>query len=385
MPFQCAPEASAQAHNIALVKRRRVREKSSRQVVHESFQHISKNIHPLYPFLDRQQIGSTALGPELERKLGSDSAWSVLFYAILALESQYCNGGSFQPANNVAWRLFSTAVALFPDLFITRTTLTIVQTITAMTIFASNVSCMQLKYTLVSEGVRKSQTLRYDRLSAPGHDARNRTFWVLFCLEKTVTFMMTKSSSIMDSDICSTAPKLVEMAPSKQSSTFFLAWIRLSRLLSRIYASLHSVSVRARSVYYFKSTINHLKNELENWRKSIPALYRPTSPIRGHDFQLAQRMSMCVRLHYGYHNIMLHLNRANLQLQHPDDNPEDIISDIMPHYGILNLSRILVAVPLAAFFVRFDLVVDNPTHPATSSNLALLDVGAGHFSRIEYA
>ncbi|KAJ4289886.1 hypothetical protein N0V90_011219 [Kalmusia sp. IMI 367209] len=94
---------------------------------------------------------------------------------------------------------------------------------------------------------------------------------------------------------------------------------------------------------------------------------------------------------------MLHLNRAVLQLQHLETNVEEIVSDIMHTTRcILELTKyievqpytplwVLAAVPLAAFFVLFDLVVDNPTHPDTSSNLALLDVGSGHFSRIEYA
>jgi hypothetical protein len=51
----------------------------------------------------------------------------------------------------------------------------------------------------------------------------------------------------------------------------------------------------------------------------------------------------------------------------------------------LTMFRILASVPLAAFLVLFDLVVDNPTHPETAANLALLDVGGGHFSGLEYA
>ena len=38
-----------------------------------------------------------------------------------------------------------------------------------------------------------------------------------------------------------------------------------------------------------------------------------------------------------------------------------------------------------ALFVLFDLVINNPRHPETHSNLALLDISGGHFSRIEYA
>ena len=149
----------------------------------------------------------TAFGPELEHKLASNKAWSALFYAILALGSQYHDGGSFHSANNIAWRFFCTALALFPDLLITKASLTVVQAMTAMAIFASNVSCMQFEYAMVSEGVKKAIMLGYHQSSAPGHAAQNRTFWVLFCLEKTMTFTMGRSSSIMDSDISSAFPR----------------------------------------------------------------------------------------------------------------------------------------------------------------------------------
>lgn len=41
--------------------------------------------------------------------------------------------------------------------------------------------------------------------------------------------------------------------------------------------------------------------------------------------------------------------------------------------------------PLSALFILFDFVVHNPNHRETRSNLALLDVASGYFSRLEYA
>ena len=55
------------------------------------------------------------------------------------------------------------------------------------------------------------------------------------------------------------------------------------------------------------------------------------------------------------------------------------------HFLLSLCPRILAAVPLAGLLVLFDLVIDNPTHPETTSNLALLDIGSGHFSRLEYS
>lgn len=44
----------------------------------------------------------------------------------------------------------------------------------------------------------------------------------------------------------------------------------------------------------------------------------------------------------------------------------------------------LATIPLSALFVLFDIVINNPRQPDTYSNLALLDMAAGHFSRLEY-
>lgn len=41
--------------------------------------------------------------------------------------------------------------------------------------------------------------------------------------------------------------------------------------------------------------------------------------------------------------------------------------------------------PVSALFILFDFVIHNPTHRETRNNLALLNVAAGYFSRLEYA
>ena len=47
-------------------------------------------------------------------------------------------------------------------------------------------------------------------------------------------------------------------------------------------------------------------------------------------------------------------------------------------------SRVLAVLPLTALIVLFDLVVHNPRGPDTPSNLTLLDMGVGYFSRIDH-
>lgn len=48
-------------------------------------------------------------------------------------------------------------------------------------------------------------------------------------------------------------------------------------------------------------------------------------------------------------------------------------------------SRILGTVPLSAMLGLFEFVICNPTHPKTDENLALLDVAASYFRRLESA
>lgn len=303
-------------------------------------------MHPVHPFLDRDQFKSIALGPQVEQKLATNKAWSALFYSILALGSQYHDGGSFQPANNIAWKFFATSLALFPDLLITKATLVIVQAITAMAIFASNVSCMQFEYAMISEGVKKAQMLGYNRSPAPGNDTRNRTFWVLYCMEKTMTMTLARSSSIMDSDISSALPSPADEDIDSDNMDSFLAFIRLSRLFSRIYASLHSVSARGRPADSMKTAISHLKNELEHWRTTLPPHFQPTKFPRLYNFESATMLSTCIRLHYGYYSTMLHLKRAALQLPQPDVDVSNTITDIMhTTHAILEMTKYIDVQP----------------------------------------
>jgi hypothetical protein len=75
-----------------------------------------KHIDPIHPFLDRQQFESVALSSCLGEKLANDKSWSAIFYAVLALGSQYHDGGCYQPTKSESWRFFATALAIFPDL-----------------------------------------------------------------------------------------------------------------------------------------------------------------------------------------------------------------------------------------------------------------------------
>lgn len=53
--------------------------------------------------------------------------------------------------------------------------------------------------------------------------------------------------------------------------------------------------------------------------------------------------------------------------------------------SITDIARMLAGIPIFALFVLFEEVINDPKHKDAASNLALLDIAGGHFSRIEYA
>ncbi|KAF2021679.1 hypothetical protein BU24DRAFT_417317 [Aaosphaeria arxii CBS 175.79] len=383
--------------SMALPEKTSTSTETNSSFVKACIQSYFEQLHPIYTFIDRARFEAIAFGPNLSQHLEADKPWSALFHAILALGSQFHDGGSYQPAKNIAWRFFSISLALFPSLLITKATLHTVQAIAAMAIFASNVSSLHLEHTMIYEATKRAQSLGYDRCTAPGDDERIRTFWVLYRFEKIMTFTTGRSSTIMDSDISSVISPQPLSGVDSNPFDFSLASVRMSRLLSRVYSSIYSVSARGRTQRYYLDVVRRLKSELENWRASIPLNLQPGQPIRPHCIPTTLAMNICVKLHLLYYTTMLHLNRVLLQLEDQPTNESEAVASVMrTARSILDVTQfievqpytplwVLAAVPLAGFLVLFDVVIDYPTHPDTAVNLSMLDIGIGHFSRIEYA
>lgn len=182
---------------------------------------------------------------------------------------------------------------------------------------------------MITEGVKKAQTLGYNRSTASGDDPRNRTFWVLYFLEKNMSFSTGRGSTIMDTDI-SSAIASSQLQCSGVAFNWTRASVRISRLISRVYSSLFSVSVRDRSATYYIATVQSSKSELEAWKGTIPAELRPGLPIRPYTIQASQlMMDISIRLHYLYHVTQLHLDRTALQLETDPSIRSEVASGIM--------------------------------------------------------
>ncbi|KAL1990980.1 hypothetical protein VTN49DRAFT_5484 [Thermomyces lanuginosus] len=352
-------------------------------------------VHPLYPFLERKDFEEKAFSSQLPDYLAASPAFSALYHTVLALGCQYIEGGSFEPGKGKAWKLYQTSLGLFSDVLLPKEDLTNLQALIAMSIFALNLSCIQIEETLISEAARMAQTLGYNRASS--REACNRAFWVIYTLEKTACFFGGGTSGLNDYDIGCPIPSIPEAVIG--GTDWFLSSARFARLVSKAYETLFSVTALLKTPDEYYSAISQVYDDLERWRCSLPKEVRPGEAFRPQYHTSSCSLLICLRSHFYYYGAVIALCRLTLHVGAGTESPyvEEAKKRLMyTARQIIENTRYIDAepytpiwmlgvIPLSALFILFDFVVHNPTHPETGTNLALLDVAAGYFSRLEYA
>ncbi|KKK17221.1 hypothetical protein AOCH_004670 [Aspergillus ochraceoroseus] len=357
-----------------------------------------QQVHPLHPFLDRLEFERRAFSPDLASDLVNCIPWATLYHTILALGCQFHGGGSFEPGNGEAWKLFRVALDLFPKVLQLNTELLEVQAVTSMAIFSLNLSCMQIQGKIISEAARMAQRAELNKAAA-GTDqaARCRAFWVIYYIEKTVSFHHGTTSLIFDSDIGSPVPFIPDAI--FDGFDWFLASIRVARLYSRTFTELFSINATTNSKLSYLSKIDQIEEILEHQRQDIPSHFRPGHELRTESFQNPHEIIAALRIHFHYHELQIALCRLKLHITREQSSPQSLTAtkNMMDSArAIVELTRviciepniplfILVFMPLSALFILFDLVIHNPTHKETPGNLSLLEASAGYFSSLEYA
>ncbi|KAE8322652.1 hypothetical protein BDV39DRAFT_196558 [Aspergillus sergii] len=327
-----------------------------------------------------------------------DIHWSALYHTVLALGCQYHGGGAFEPGKGKSWKFYQVALGFASDIFVGAECMGGLQAITAMAIFALNFSYMHLDSLFIKQAACVAQRMKLNASSdAADQHIRYRTFWVIYFLEKTLSFHHGNTSVIMDSDIGCPVPTIPESVFGDYN--WLTASAGLARFLSRAYESLYSISATWNTEESYYRKIDTMNSLLERWRQSIPMIFRPGEPFRAQSFHGSCETFIALQTHFYYHNACIALCRLTLHLGRHSDGPRQVAARkaiMLAARSIIELLRhidmeaytpvyILAHLPLSALFILFDLVMHNPTHPETASNLALLEVAGGHFSRLEYA
>ncbi|KAL4942604.1 fungal-specific transcription factor domain-containing protein [Aspergillus oleicola] len=365
----------------------------------EYIQSYMELVHPFYPFLRREEFEKRALVSTRVQDLAADKAWACLYYAVLAVGCQNKGGGSYEARSGTSWAYFERSMSYSKDLAFSKGSLTMIQALMTLAIFCQSISGFGFQSVMIAEAAIMAQNIGINRFTSSSPDSPStRTFWVLYYMEKTSCFVTGKVPTLQDAHISCPLPNTGVWAFTDYD--WFLSVITYSRLTSRIHSRLLTITSVPRPWAAYYSTINSLRLELDQWRASIPLRFRPGEPLRPQLLPEPNAIQMALRVSYYYHYAHLALlwTLAHYGIDRLESSQQaELKTELMQTArGVLELTSyieispstpiaILALTPLSALVILFDLIVQNPTHPETSLNLALLDIASGHFSRIEYA
>ncbi|RYP89999.1 hypothetical protein DL770_003844 [Monosporascus sp. CRB-9-2] len=293
-----------------------------------------EHIHPVYPFLDREDFTVQAFDSYLDDVLQFKPAFSALYHSVLALGSQFSQGGSFVPHAGQAWDLFQVSLGKLSEILAPPVTLVNLQALTAMLLVDEDIGCM---------------------------------------------IPLAPESVFGDYD-------------------WFTSAIRLARITSIAYSSLFSVSASLKSKAACATAIARVRHLLDAWRTSVPSPFRPGEAVQHDLDLVSSAKLVLLQTQYAYYNVVFALERLTIQIdQEEGRNREEskvnlmsaarsvveliVFIDFEPHVPIF----ISGAMPLSALFILFDFVIYNPGHAKTDENLVLLDMVSRYFGLIDSA
>ncbi|KAL2867584.1 fungal specific transcription factor domain-containing protein [Aspergillus lucknowensis] len=267
-----------------------------------------------------------------------------------------------------------------------------------MAIFAQTSCGVHITHALTSEAARMVQLSAMSRgiSDAASAAAYQRTFWVIYILEKTLSFACGRPSVLRDADIGTPVPH----APEAVFGTFdwLKAMSRFSRFSSKVYGSLFSISATLRSPETLYAAVEAYMDELEAWRMSVPEDFRPGSKFPPATATETTLTTMALRLNLYYYSAVVALSRFYLNLpqrnhQHKSTECESALlaaaSRIVELTNFIDLASytpiwVMFSAPLSASFILFDFIVHHPAHPDTTRNLSLLSTVGAYFCHLDY-
>lgn len=185
-------------------------------------------VQTIFPVLDRAifEAQLSANGSGLE---SSGDSCKALFYAVLASGCRAAlsdeTAEAFQESGRQSWGYFRNALCYEAKMVHGATDLTAVQALAVMTVFAQGMSSPQrLEYTVSSTASRLAQSLALHRyppaewnLTEAEKGERNRLFWVVYCLDKTIALRCGRPSIIQDDEISCIFPRGVRVLQNENN------------------------------------------------------------------------------------------------------------------------------------------------------------------------
>ncbi|KAI3542220.1 hypothetical protein CSPX01_06975 [Colletotrichum filicis] len=256
-------------------------------------------VQVVFPILDRDtfdvQLAEMGDGSDIVQK----PSWLALLNVVVAsgLRASLSDETSeaFRTSVSEAWGYFRSALSYESQIVHGATDLLAVQAVALMAVFAQGLSSPQrLEYTLSSVALRLAQSIGLNcapppewSLSDVEKRERNRVFWAVYCLDKSIALRCGRPAVICDEEISCTFPRGIDLTyPGSATNVtetgegeldvdFFRYFTRLARIGGDISRSLYSASALFMPISRLVPALNRLLQDLEGWLKSIPIKVRP--------------------------------------------------------------------------------------------------------------
>ncbi|OJJ68239.1 hypothetical protein ASPBRDRAFT_321459 [Aspergillus brasiliensis CBS 101740] len=313
-----------------------------------------------------------------------------------------------------AWQFFQKALSVHTELLYLPTGLMAVQALTAMSYFAEGIGSPSLEYMLCSCAMRLAQSKGLHRGAARDWNVpepeqqhhRNRIFWAIYLLEKHISYRSGRSSVIDDEDITCQLPTTTPPTCTDDLGCFKYM-VKHAQISSRITKRLATGSVFRQTPTQILEAVHELDLELQEWRDSLPSYFHPDKPISHDELPRSVHPYHALYLRYAYfgsvmaiHSIFtLPWNNSLFDESLPALQEQISLSS----YIVVNAARSIILTipcaqidastptwlvlyfPLLSIINLFIYILKYPSLPTTQSDIALIEVAAGHFSRLEYA
>lgn len=116
------------------------------------------------------------------------------------------------------------------------------------------------------------------------------------------------------SDIDISCPLPTDLASSAEEFAWLPCWARYSRIVSKAYDSLFSVTATLDSTQEHFQKMDRINDELQSWLISIPENCRPGSSLQQHRFSPLYMQEMVLKIHFAYYNLRICISRMTLHL-----------------------------------------------------------------------
>lgn len=323
---------------------------------------------------------------------------------------------------SIGWQHFKNALALLPELMLKNTDLFTVQALIGMCIFLQGTPNPQPSFGLLGAAMRSAHSIGLHK-RGQGHgfnpveiEQRKRVFWLIYLVDKDICLRSGRPPAQDDADWNVELPSAnpedgmgnVLLDDGKTTFNLFRTMCEFSVISSQVFQRLYSVKASKQSDGELVAAVNDLDAQLEKWKDSIPAQFRPEHDIIAPDPVITIHVAV---IHFAYYNCISTIHRrsviqgiwsnrlVNFASEGRNSAPINHrifqsaalsvaaarLSIALLKYipdGDYSLVWLILYFPISALITVFGHVLNNPKDPRARSDLDLINMVINFLQRV---